>query len=389
MCTRLGFGGWRRGCSRKGAIVVLVALALVILFAAAAFSVDIAYMFLAEEQLHAATDAAAKAAVVSLSQGSDQHTATNTAISYAAANVVCGKPLTITADNVSLGKVAYSQSGLWSFVAAGTPTAAAQVKATVSVPLFFAPLLGTATFSPIKTSTAAFVRNKWCFVFDRSGSMCFDMSGNDWNYPAPVGYYYGYPYGRYSWWPYYTPDATQSRLANLRTGAKTFLTTLTNAPGGTAQNQVAMITFGDSAATDCTFSSNYSPITNRLNYYLSTNIWQDGIENAGTNLAAGLQAAFNLFASPSTNDGTPWNKIIIVFSDGQWNEGSDPLTLVPQATSAGITIHTVGLLQQSNNNTMQQLPAQTGGKFFYATSGAQLQAAFQKLAETIPVILTQ
>ena len=73
-------------------MLVLVTITLVILFAAAAFSVDMAYMFLAREQLHVATDAAAKAAVVGLSQGSSQTTATNTAISYAAANTVCGSP---------------------------------------------------------------------------------------------------------------------------------------------------------------------------------------------------------------------------------------------------------------------------------------------------------
>ena len=50
-------------------MLVLVAVGLVILFAAAAFSVDLAYMFLVREQLHAATDAAAKAAVVVLAQG--------------------------------------------------------------------------------------------------------------------------------------------------------------------------------------------------------------------------------------------------------------------------------------------------------------------------------
>jgi hypothetical protein len=57
--------------------------------------------------------------------------------------------------------------------------------------------------------------------------------------------------------------------------------------------------------------------------------------------------------------------------------------------SANITINTVGLLAAANNSTMQQLPAQTGGQFFYTTGSASLTAAFQKLAETIPVILTQ
>jgi Flp pilus assembly protein TadG len=361
---------------------VLLAVTLVILLAAAAFSVDTAYMFLAREQLHVATDAAAKAAVVALAQGGNQTTATNTAISYAAANSVCGSPLTITSSNVTLGKVTYSSSGLWAFSAGGTPTTAAQVTGTASTPLFFAPALGRKTFSASRTSTAAFVRNKWCFVFDRSGSMCFDMSGTDWSYPPPVGYLSN----RYPSSPY-VPNATLSRLANLVTGANTFLTTLTSSPGGVSQNQVGMVTFADSASTDCTFTTTYSTITTKLNYYLTTNIYSDGIYNGGTNLYSGLQAAINLFSS--TDDGTPWNKVIIVFSDGQWNQGSDPLNLVSTATNAGIVIHTIGLLSGGSNTTMQNLASQTGGLYLTVTNTAAVQAAFIKLAETIPVLLTQ
>jgi Flp pilus assembly protein TadG/uncharacterized protein YegL len=377
------FGRGRRDVhSRKGAILVLVAVTLVILMASAAFSVDVAYMFLAREQLHAATDAAAKAAVVVLSQGSSTTAATNAAITYAAANKVCGSPLTITSSNVTLGNVTYAASGKWAFNAGGTPTIAAQVTAKPSIPLFFGNIFKASTFATSRTSTAAFVRNKWCFVFDRSGSMCFDLSGTDWSYPPPTGYLNN----QYPKSPYY-PNATLSRLAALCTGANTFLSTLTSSPGGTAQNQVAMVTFSDSASNDCTFSSNYTAIQSKLSYYLSTNIYSDGIANGGTNLAAGLTAAINLFSS--TDDGTPWNKIIIVFSDGQWNSGSDPLTLVSTANNANICIYTVGLLSAANNTTMQQLPAQTGGQFFYTTNSATLTAAFQKLAQTIPVILTQ
>ena len=367
---------------RRGAMVVLVVLVLVLFFMAAAFSVNVAYMMLAAEQLHAATDAAAKAAVVSLSQGSNQTTAINNAISYAAKNAVCGAPCTITAANVTLGSVSYSASGTWAFNAGGTPTSAAQVSGSLSLPLFFAPVLGIATCTPAKTSTSAFVRNKWCLVFDHSGSMCFDMSGTDWSYPPPIGYHADW----YPPSPYY-PDPSLSRLANLNAGATIFLNALTNSPGGSAQNVVGMISFADAATTNCAFTSTYSNITTQLNYYITTNIYNDGIYDGGTDLSAGLQAALNLFTSSA--DGTPWNQVIIVFSDGEWNEGANPLTLVPQLVSAGITVHTIGLLQEGNNTTMQQLAAQTGGQFFYATNSATLQAACQQLAETIPVILTQ
>ena len=59
----------RRPRARKGAMLVLVAVSLVLLLVAAAFSVDVAYMHLVREELHIATDAAAKAAVTGLSQG--------------------------------------------------------------------------------------------------------------------------------------------------------------------------------------------------------------------------------------------------------------------------------------------------------------------------------
>jgi Mg-chelatase subunit ChlD len=153
------------------------------------------------------------------------------------------------------------------------------------------------------------------------------------------------------------------------------------------QNQVGLVTFSNSATAACSFTSTYSTVSSKLSYYLTTNIYNDGIYDGGTNLSAGLTAAFNLFTSSS--DGTPWNQIIIVFSDGEWNEGSDPLNLVSQATSAGITIDTIGLLSEGNNTTMQQLASQTGGQFINVTNTAAVKAAFQQLAESIPVLLTQ
>jgi Ca-activated chloride channel homolog len=362
----------------KGAIVVLVAATLVILFAAAAFSVDVAYMFLAGEQMHVATDAAAKAAVTTLSQGGTSQTAITAAINCAAANMVCGNPLTITSSNVTLGKVAYSQSGTWTFTAGGTPTTAAKVTGTSTVPLFFAPLFGNSTYSPSQSSTAAFVRNKWCFVIDRSASMAFDMSGTDWKYPDGQQC----NSNSISCWSCdeycSAPHATKSRWANLRVAVSTFLSCISSSP---VENQVGMTTFADSSKSDCSFSTTYTPITTALSTYGNNPIY------GGTNMYSGLQAAITLFSN--SNDTTPWNKMIIVFSDGQWNQGSDPLNLVSQATNAGITIYTVGLLPASNNPTMQSLASQTGGKFYYAATGTDLTNAFKAIANTIPVILTQ
>ena len=383
-------------------MLVLVAVGMVVFFVAAVFSVDIAYMLMAREQLQIATDAAAKAAVVALAAGSNSTQATNTAISYAGMNQVGSGSLTITSSNVTLGRVSYVQGQPWTFNASGTPKIAARVTGSVSVPLFFAKILGVANFSPSNTSTAAFVRNKWCLVLDRSGSMTWDMTGTDFHYSdlgVYSGWYNGFP-GKWPSSPYYLTST--SRFAWLCTAANTFLTTLTNSPGGTATNQVGLVTFGASASSDCTFSSNYTAVSGTLSNYRNADIWSSGIADSSTNMTDGLQHALDMFNS--TDDGTPWNKIIILFSDGIANEGYDPVTgqafdshtspqtmtpMVTQIKNKGIVIYSIGLLQSSNNTIMTQLPSLTGGTFQYANSGQALQDAFTALAQTIPVILTQ
>lgn len=379
---------------RKGAILVLSAVGMIILLLAAAFSVDIAYMQLTREELHIATDAAAKAAVAKLSLGGTQTQAKNAAVACAAANVVAGRPLTIAASSVTLGKVAYSQSGHWDFTANGTPITAARVDVTMSsgtvsgpVNLFFGRVLGTSTFSPVSTSTAAFVRNKVCLTLDRSHSMCFDLSGVEWRYPSGIP---ADPNGRM-----YPPHATNSRWAKLDDAINIFLDVVAAVP---VETRVGLVTWaakvkkGDywtsptkspaSAATtlDCTFATTFDPIRTAVTNKGSA------VMLGGTNMSAGMTEAINLFAS--TDDGLPWNKVMILFSDGQWNDGANPETTALTAKANNIVIHTVGLLNNSDT-TMQDIAALTGGRYFYAPDAASLTAAFQEIARMLPVILTQ
>ena len=250
---------------RAGAIVVLVAVVMVILVVAAAMSMDIAYTYLANEQLHVASDAAAKAAVTALAQGGSTSLATSAAVTCAAANTVCGGPLTLVgSSNVTLGSVTYSPSGNWVFTPSGTPTTAARVSARATVSTFFAPALGITSYSSTKNATAAFVRNKICLVIDRSASMSFDLSGVDWSYPpgTPPSPYDTVDGGNYG---YDTPPhPTLSRWANLTSATASFLNILAATP---VTDMVAMTSFSDSATTDCTFVATYAPITNVMATY--------------------------------------------------------------------------------------------------------------------------
>ena len=63
---------WLR--TRRGAIVVLVALMMIVFLASVAFSVDVAYMQLTKIKLRSAADAAARAAGEGLSRAKMKHT---------------------------------------------------------------------------------------------------------------------------------------------------------------------------------------------------------------------------------------------------------------------------------------------------------------------------
>jgi Ca-activated chloride channel family protein len=369
---------------------------------------------------------------VGLSQGGNQSSATTAAVNCAAANTVAGRPLTINSDNVEIGGVTYSQNGRWQFTPGKSPSTAARVTVqmadstvTGSVPLLFGRFLGVSTFSPTKSSTAAFVRNKVCLCFDRSRSMTFDLTGVDETWPtSSLGYPQGVPSsagatrigGRTYDFRWLYPPCNNSRWSYLQIAANAYLDELNNAP---TQTPVALVTWASSTnnasskdvnnqyhtytgSTLNTSSSitSYSASTLESTFVASYDAIRSVVAEkggrtmlGGTDTNSGLQQAVDLFAA--TEDGIPCNKIIILFSDGMWNVGVDPAThAAVNAANAKIVVHTVGFMLSATdaaygNKTMADIAAATGGTFYRATDGASLKAAFEELARTLPVILTQ
>src|SRR3990172_10722331 len=89
--------------TRRGAIVVLAALMMIVFLASVAFSVDVAYMQLTKMKLRAATDAAARAAGEGLSRAQDTDYARQAAKDIAAANLVAGQPLLLDDSDIIFG----------------------------------------------------------------------------------------------------------------------------------------------------------------------------------------------------------------------------------------------------------------------------------------------
>lgn len=382
------------GTSRIGAVMPLIALFIVILMTMVVFSVDLTYIELVKTELKAATDAAAKAGTAALVQGGSDSDAKTAAIKFAAKNLVAGKSLTITAADITLGQTVKQEDGTWSFVAGAKPSQAVQVMSSLSssnangsVSLFFAPMLGQNSYSTSTTSVASAFASDVCLVLDRSQSMCFDLSGTLWMYPPPV----------LTDWVTGIKHAPQagSRWCALDDAVKSFTDILKAA---NAPPQVAVVTWADEIGTNTQeflLTGQTSPaVTVELGLsvdmgkvYGAVHKHSANVMLGATNMSAGMDQGTAILTSSSAR---PYaKKIMILMTDGQWNAGRDPIAAASDAVDQNITIHCICFLKNADQTTTQKIAAMTGGQFHYAANAADLTAAFQQLAYSLPVVLTK
>ena len=100
------------------------------------YSINIAYMELAQTELRLNCDSAAKAALVNFGATQQQSTAISFAQSVAVQNQVGGQPLTIPSSSFTFGNSTKQSNGTYTFTAGATPMNSVQVNgsATVSLP---------------------------------------------------------------------------------------------------------------------------------------------------------------------------------------------------------------------------------------------------------------
>lgn len=391
---------------RSGAAHILIAAMLFTFIIMAAMTVDIAYMQLIRTELRTATDAAAKAGAEALVRTQNGNAAKAAAVQYASLNKVGGQPFRITQNDVTLGRVTGQSNGSWTFTANSTPFNSVRVNAkignggaTAAMPMFFAPALGQAPFATTSQATAGQQEVEVCLCIDRSGSMMFDMSGDDWAYPSPNPLLYparNYPSTMYR--NYCSPpQTTASRWAVMRSAVNTFLN-----EAGQFQYppRTALVTWSSAMTlpyfpftnytlvdTDFNLPSvvNYSWSSNRTAIESSIATRSASAIGGGTTLSAGLDQAVQVLTG--TNGRSLSKKVIILLTDGMWNAGRDPVLAAQDASAAGITVHCVSMLT-STQATLTQVASITGGQYYATSDSAQLQQAFRDLARSLPIVLT-
>lgn len=367
----------RRLRHRRGAMLILVALLLIVFLGTAALSVDVAYMHLTQTQLRAATDAAARAGGEALGRTGDVGQARAAAQGAAALNQVAGQPLGLDSADVVFGLSRANNDGTWSFEPREDLVNSVRVlgRRTAGSPggpvaLFFGGVLGRSTFEPTKTATVVFENRDICLTVDISHSMMFDLSGVDYSYPP-------FKPGPRSC---QAPHETLSRWAAVRGAVDVFRTTLRDMSTG---EQVGLVSYS-SAYAACSRSRAAATIEQTLSTDLT--LIESGMTRlsngemlGNTNIYAGIQSGITVLTDAARMRKSA-EKVMIVLTDGVATDGASPLLAAQDAKAKRITIHTVTFSGGADQTTMKQVALTTGGTHYHAPTPAELVDIFRKIA---------
>lgn len=337
---------------RRGAMLVLVLLVIVILLVAAVFTVDVSQMHLARAELRTATDAAARAGTEALARTQDEGLAIQAAIDAAARNEVFGQGLELRPQDVILGKQEDGPNGSISFIANERPFSAVQVVGRRdgsapqgSVPLMFANIFGVSDFSPVQTATASASVRDICLVLDRSGSMSRAEDG-------------------------------VTRLEALQVAVRTFLAEVeTSSPNA----RISLVSYSTGATTDVGLTDDFSGILNEVNQFNA-----DGFTNIREALRFGSDSLLEANGGRAFSD-----KTIILMTDGRFNVGGNPTPSANLAVDRSQDIHTITFSTGANQTIMQRVAEIGGGIHIHADGADDLANAFQEIARSFSVKLTQ
>jgi Ca-activated chloride channel family protein len=384
----------RKRMRRRGALVPMFAVVIIVLLAAALFSVDIAYIQLSCTQLRSAVDNSAKAAATALADGATATQAKAIAIEVASKNNVGGRQLPIDASQIELGSLKPQNDGRWKFIPNGSPLVAARIDVRMQenesggpLNLFFGRVFGVNQFRPSSTATAGNLQTDIVLAYDRSHSMCFDCSGVEWEYPPGVPA----PFASMKT----PPSNTGTRWQSLMRATDTFLKEV---DANSVPPRIGLVSWASTVSTssfeyaltgvtspDVTYESPVGATSTEIRNKLQA---KSTVPMLGaTNMSAGLQAAMNHLLA--ADDKKPRWRMIILFSDGEWNQGSDPVTLIPALKAANIQVHTIRMLVDPKTTAMQDIAEGTGGKLFVTNNDAEMAAAFREIAGTLPVALIE
>jgi Ca-activated chloride channel homolog len=385
----------RRGRDRRGTIVALSAFVFVALLMVAGLSINLTQLSTTKTELRLASDAAAKAGAIVLGQTQDVAQARTAAQNIAARHRVNDKSMTIYNVDVKIGFSEKQPNGTFTFSENVEPYNSVRVFTSLGENaragegnFYLTGFLNPDTFTMTYNSTATRVDHDICLVVDRSGSMAWDMSDQEWSYPDSEELNEINEVNKSIIQRYFElPHPEDSRWAALTRSSEVFFEHLESLP---VDVQSGLVSYSSNFEFGL-YESNASTIHSQLtDNYSSLQTMMENVATkpliGNTNIASGMQDAVQVLTGPQsrvTAKGT-----MVVLTDGRWNQGTDPVAVASAAAAANVTVHTITFSEQADQVTMAAVAQAGGGNHYHAPNEAALQAIFAEIAQTLPAVLT-
>lgn len=132
-------------------------------------------------------------------------------------------------------------------------------------------------------------------------------------------------------------------------------------------DRAAIVDFDSSAQTYQTLTSDLDSLYSAINLIDST---------GGTSLSSGMSEAISNFGISNTDT----KKIIIMLTDGRGNYNS---SYTQTAIQNKITIYTIGLGYDIDENLLKTIATSTGGKYYHADAADDLNTSFSNIEKDI------
>ncbi|WP_237607681.1 vWA domain-containing protein [Roseimaritima sediminicola] len=340
--------GLPRSCRRRrGAMLILLAAAMILFMITAALGIDLARMHLARTELRTATDAAAKAAAEALSRTQDIDAAVARGTEIAAANHVHGVPLRLRADDFVFGRSEQdADTGRFVLDPAGRPRNSVRVvgqrsadSASGAVPLMFGGLFERDYFEPQQQAVATYIERDIVLVVDRSGSM------------------------------------KGTKFSDLQLAIGVFAETLGSTP---VEEQVGLASYSDRATADVALTGDLSALSAGMN-----RLTPGGF----TSISRGMAAGARIIVDGRSREFV--ERTMIVMTDGRHNRGPEPREVASRLAAEGVVIHTITFGADADRPRMQEVAAIGRGRHYHADNGLQLRDIYQEIALTLSTMITE
>ncbi len=377
------------------AVMMAIMMGLLLLFVG--IVIDTNWSAIGLTELQVASDHAARASLIHYATNVDEpdrdRRLDDAAIMGKAvfeANTVGGKSRPVSVEVIDFGRAFTDGDGNPVFNVGARPynSARAQVSLetdSTSISSFFGNLHGVEEFSPATTAVASIERVDVVLALDVSRSMNFVVGGHD-TFP-PGGTLVSAPVAGARWF-------------DMLDESKIFLEKFAR---NNAMARIGLVTFGGGlpSAVEPGFANTKSrqefPLgptrdTQKFNDLLQR--YSGGPLGLGTSLSDAVYDAIANFEGPLGDPEA--NRVMVLLSDGQqWfadqiDTLDTPETAALVARDKGIKIHCIYYSgPPTGGDDLYNLASLTGGEFFNAANGAELNAAMDRITKLLPIKLVQ